>query len=193
MIDFETAIRDFLSQFTSTSSASQSANTDFGASYYSASKNIGWTEVKAGRIYTFDYPIKSPEESTSSFVDRRPILMIIPTPANYPKGKIVGLDLVLLRPDLRGNLLRNLSSVVGLMFKDGTVANEQEVLDKLSRININFAKTLLSGFPVEKIVKGYDIRYIPGLIEIKIADWVKIPYLSDFKIDGTTPNRIYNS
>lgn len=193
MKDFDSAIRDFVSLFPSTASASQSANAEFLSKYHNANKNLQFNELKAGRIYTFDYMVKTPAEVNESFIDRRPILMVIPTPNNYPKGKLVGLDLVLLRPDLRGTLLKNLASTIGLMFKDGEIANDSDLFGNLGKMNIAFAKKILSGFPIEKIVKGYDVRYIPAFIEIKITDWVKIPYLSDFKIEGTTPNRIYNS
>jgi hypothetical protein len=92
------------------------------------------------------------------------------------------------------NFLSTLSNLVGIYYaKDGTILKGGDYLELLSKLNINSARGILKDYPIERVVKGFDLKYISGFSEISISDWVYIPFLSDFKIEGSSINRIYNT
>lgn len=191
-MDLQSRASSFINSFPGIAGAASEANQIFESKYYGKPKNIQWQELQRGKIYTFDYELPSDEMTPGGFIDRRPIVIIIPPPAGFPRFSLFGLDLNLLPPSNRANFISKYADVLGVSYsQDGKIENIFND-DKSSRLTLQNASMLTQDYPVSRIVKGFDVRYISGFIEISPEDWFLLPYLNDFKIQGTTIAKIYN-
>lgn len=192
-MDFQSRASLFLNSFPAITGAIDNANRLFQSNYFSQPKEIEWQDLQRGRIYTFDYDLPNREIELAGFVDRRPIIVIIPPPSGYPRFSLFGLDLNLLPPINRARFLSKYSDILGISYTDETALPGPNTSDLLTKLNLQSASMLTSDYPISRIVKGFNVKYISGFSEIEFNDWFLIPYLSDFKIQGSTINRIYNS
>jgi hypothetical protein len=192
-MDFQGRAANYLNSFPAITGAIQGANRIFESNYYSSEKSIKWQNLQRGRIYTFDYDLPSQELDPGGFVDRRPIIIVIPPPSGYPRFSLFGLDLNLFPPINRAKFLSNYSDALGIVFNESGALEGSNTADVLSKINLQSASMLSPGYPVSRIIKGFNVKYIQGFSEINFGDWYLLPYINDFKIQGSTINRIYNS
>jgi hypothetical protein len=193
MMDLQSRASIFVKSFPSISGAIAEANRIFELNYYSRPKSTRWQDLQRGKIYTFDYELPSDEMTPGGFIDRRPLAIIIPPPGGYPRFNLFGLDLNLLPPVNRSRFISKYADVTGLTYElDGNIKNFPDP-DKTSRLSLQNASMLTMEYPISRIVKGFDVQYVSGFIEVIPDDWFLIPYLNDFKIQGTTINKIYNS
>lgn len=193
MIEYINAASDLNQRFPSIIQTREFSNLYFENKYFLPKKNLSWQDLKPGLMYTFDY-LPPYDPKISNYIDRRPIIIVIPQPSGYPKFKLFGINLNLVKPQVRMNFLSTLSNLVGIYYtKDGSISKDGDYMELLSKLNINSARVILKDYPIERIVKGFDLKYISGFSEISIADWIYIPFIDDFKIEGTSINRIYNA
>jgi hypothetical protein len=192
-MDFQSRASLYLNSFPAISGAINNANQIFQSSYFSSSKEIEWQNLQRGKIYTFDYDLPNQEVDAGGFVDRRPIIIVIPPPSGYPRFSLFGLDLNLLPPLNRARFLSKYSDALGISYSTESASEGPNTLENFSKLNLQSASSLTPDYPISRIIKGFNVKYISGFSEINFRDWFLIPYLSDFKIQGSTISRIYNS
>jgi hypothetical protein len=141
-----------------------------------------------GLIYSADYFTKSKPSKSQPYINRKPLFLFLKSD-KYLGGEIlVSLDLNIIPPDSRGEI------ILKIWNQFFAIINENEKNKSIQSIpNIyNSLKTILNGTGWQNSLTGFKKEYIRNVKVVDYEDWVRIPYLDDFQIEGQSISSIYN-
>ena len=193
MKSFENQIKDLRKEFSSVSQISSDSNSFFlekyGPNGPGGSMEFNGTFIP-GKIYSCEYKTKTRVSDSHPFIDRYPLFIFLKKERYKDTSIMVSMDLNVIPPDYRGNILFKLWEQYGSLYKDNNSTTYNSQLP-ISNISDSFKK-LLAGTGWKTSLTGFKAEYISGVKVVDYKDWVRIPYLSDFKIEGQSVNGIYN-
>jgi hypothetical protein len=192
MSSFDDSAQKYRNSFKTLQECFSATNNSFNLSYFESGADSFWPNLKIGSIYSFEYKPKFDPKFDGDFIDRRPLLILLPIPSNSPRNTIFGIDLNLVPFSERANILSTYSKVLGYDMKDDK-ANTESIESTSSKLSYNSAKRIFDGSGFESAYYGFKVQYIPGFKFISPDDWIKIPYLNLSRIEGSTLNLIYSN
>jgi hypothetical protein len=190
---FDEQIRDLRDGSQSISSLSLESN-DFFAEKYGPNGTGGKLRFDGnfipGKFYSCDYKTKTKVSDKIPFINRHPIFIFLKK-EKYLNGSIaVSVDLGVIPPNYRGNILMKLWNQYHNLFKDNSSLSYESQI-QIQNISKSF-DILLAGTGWKKALTGFKVNFMDNIKVIDYEDIVKIPYLSDFRIEGQSINEIYN-
>lgn len=194
MKSFEDQIKDLRRESSSVSQISSDSNSYFlkkyGPNGSSGSMEFNGTFIP-GKIYTCEYKTKTMISDSHPFIDRYPLFIFLKKEKYKDTTIMVSIDLNVIPPDYRGNILFKLWEQYYSLFKDNDSTTYNSQLP-IANISDSFSR-LLAGTGWKTSLTGFKAEFISGVKVVDYMDWVRIPYLSDFKIEGQSLNGIYNN
>lgn len=193
MKPFEEQIKDLRKESQSISSISKESN-DLFKKKYGPNGSGGRLEFNGdfipGKFYTCEYKTKTKISDKVPFIDREPVFIFLKK-EKFQSGSIaVSVDLGVIPPDYRGNIMVKLWNQYYNIFKDN------ESLPYTSQIPIQGISrafdALLNGTGWKTSLTGFKLDFMNNIKVVDYADLVRIPYLSDFVIEGQSINGIYS-
>jgi len=193
MKSFEDQIKDLRRGFSSVSQISSDSNSYFlekyGPNGSGGSMEFNGTFIP-GKVYTCEYKTKTRVSNSHPFIDRSPLFIFLKKERYKDTSIMVSVDLNVIPPNYRGNILSKIWEQYYLLFKDNdSIAYNSQL--PISNISDSF-KRILSGTGWKTSLTGFKAEFISGVKVVDYKDWVRIPYLSDFRIEGQSVNGIYN-
>jgi hypothetical protein len=193
MKSFEDQIKALRGEFSSTSQISTDSNSyylkKYGPEGTGGSMEFNGTFVP-GKFYTCEYKTKTRVSDAHPFIDRYPLFIFLKKEKYKDTSIMISIDLNVIPPDYRGNILFKLWDQYYSLFKENsnTTYNSQLPITNI----LNSFKRLLEGTGWKTSLTGFKSEFISGVKVVDYEDLVRIPYLSDFRIEGQSVNGIYN-
>ncbi len=191
MKSLDEQIKELRNSFPSVASISTDSNKLFKEKYGSdkpgGEKKFDGNFIP-GLIYSADYLTKSQPSKNHPFIDRKPLFLFVKSD-RYLNGEIlVSLDLGIIPPDFRGEIISKIwEQFSPLISENAKSISSQPILDLYNSLRI-----ILNGTGWQNSLTGFKREYVGNIKVVDYSDWVRIPYLSDFKIEGQSIPSIYN-
>jgi hypothetical protein len=190
---FEDQIKDLRSQYSSIAQLSSESNTYFKKRYGPGGEG-GTLDFNGnfipGKIYTCEYKTKTRISDKTPFIDRSPIFIFMKKERYKGSEILISVDLNVIPPDYRGNIMFKLWDQYSSLFKDNSKLPYTSQIP-ITNITTSFNR-LLAGTGFQTALTGFKREYADNIKVVDYKDWVRIPYLSDFIIEGQSTNGIYN-
>lgn len=191
MKSIEDQIKDLRNSFPSISSLS-SDSSRFFSDKYGTDKSGGKIKFEGnfipGLIYSADYFTKSRPSKAHPYINRKPIFLFLRSDKSQDGEILVSLDLNTIPPDFRGGIIlkfwNQFSPIINENDKNGPIQPIPNIYNSL--------RTILNGTGWQNSLTGFKKEYIRNVKVVDYEDWVRIPYLNDFQIEGQSIPSIYN-
>jgi len=144
-----------------------------------------------GTIYYFKYNTTTEISKDRSFINRNPLLLC----TDYMRGSngtiVIGIDLITVPPFERIEIISRVYDT----FNNTIESNESSLNKGGKQTPILFRngvlERLMRGTGYSKSLFGFKLDFIDSVIELKLEDWPKIPYLRSSSIEGKSVEEIY--
>lgn len=193
MKSFEEQIKDLRDGSSSVSQVSTDSNRYFFGKYGPGGDggNMKFDgNFIPGKIYSASYKTKTMVSEKHPFIDRSPIFMFVKKERHNGSDILISLDLNVIPPDYRGNILFKLWEQYFPLFKENSQLPYSSQAP-VRNITQSFDR-LLSGTGWKTSLTGFKRDFIAEVSVVDYEDWVRIPYISDFRIEGQSTSGIYN-
>ena len=143
-----------------------------------------------GKIYTGEYLTDSKVGKKHRYINRYPLFLFIDQQRVGDTTILRSLDLNIIPPDYRGQILMRIFSQFYQLIKENQegIPNSQQPL----RLSLSSLPALLNGTGYSYALTGFKKTYLRGVKIVNYKDWCKIPYLSEALVQGLPVNSIYN-
>lgn len=193
MKSFEEQVKEYRASASSLSSLSSETNSYFKEKY-GLNSNGGEekfiSDFIPGKIYTGEYLTKTEISSRVKYINRYPTFFFIGSEKLGSGVILKSIDFSVIPPEYRGQIIMRLfNQFFGTISQnENNMPSSQEAI-RISSLDLN---NLLNGTGYQTSVTGFKREYLRGIKIIDYLDWCKIPYLSDFSVQGLPLNTIYN-
>jgi len=142
-----------------------------------------------GEIYSFEYKTDSKISKSRIFINRNPIVLCTGSYENNGKELIIrGIDLVCVPPEYRVKILEKIYDT----FSDKIETNQKGLSPVALPLTYMNLKNLLSETGYESAVFGFKVRFMDNPHILDMEDWVKLPYLRKYMVEGLGIQGIYS-
>ena len=191
MKNIEEQIKDLRNSFSSVSSISSDSVRLF-SDKYGTDKSGGKIKFDGafvpGLIYSADYFTKSKPSKSHPYINRNPLFLFLKSD-KYADGEIlVSLDLNIIPPDFRGGIILKIWNQFSTLINENSKNNTVQPIPNI----YNSLRVILNGTGWQNSLTGFKKEYIRNVKVVDYEDWVRIPYLNDFQIEGQSIPSIYN-
>lgn len=192
MKGIEDQIKELLNSFASVSSVSADSNKLF-SDKYSNDKPGGKINFDGkfipGFIYSAEYLTKSKPSKSHPYINRKPLFLFVKSD-KYLNGEIlVSMDLNIIPPDIRGAIILKIWNSFSSLLNENAKGKTVQIIPDF----YNSLRTILNGTGWQNSLTGFKKEYVRNIKVVDYEDWVRIPYLTDFQIEGQSIPSIYNN
>lgn len=189
-MSYKSLVESYKNEFRNQTDLVKSTDKTFADKY--SNGDIGFSPpFIPGTIYYFKYNTTTEISKDRSFINRNPLVLC----TDYIRGDngsiLIGIDLITVPPferieiisrvyDTFNNTIESNESFLNKGGKQTPILFRNGVLDRLMR-GTGYSKSLF----------GFKLDFIDSVIELKLEDWSKIPYLRASSIEGKSVEEIY--
>ncbi len=188
MKPLEEQIKELRGSSPSLTSLSADSNLLFSKTYGEKAKIINDGIFIPGKIYIADYATKTRPSPQHPYINRNPIFLFIKSDKS-PNGEIlISMDLNVIPSEYRGSIILKVWNQYQGIISENQKNNAQIPIPNF----YNSLRSILNGTGWQSSLTGFRKDFIRDPKEIRYEDWVRLPYITDTKIEGASISKIYN-
>jgi len=193
-------VKIFLDQIQDLKKTSQSISflssevNDFIIKKYGPNAKGGIEDFKtflSGKIYFAEYSTPTKLSDKIKYINRYPLFLFISEEKIGNESILKVIDLNVIPPDLRGNILTKIFDFYFQTIKE----NENKPNSNQQSLNLNgpALQILLKDTGYKSAVTGFKRQHLSKIKVVDYLDWVRIPFISIANVQGMPIEQIYTS
>jgi hypothetical protein len=145
----------------------------------------------SGKIYFAEYSTPTKLSDKIKYINRYPLFLFISEEKIGNESILKVIDLNVIPPDLRGNILTKIFDFYFQTIKE----NENKPNSNQQSLNLNgpALQILLKDTGYKSAVTGFKRQHLSKIKVVDYLDWVRIPFISIANVQGMPIEQIYTS